>query len=255
VTTSTPTQTQTDTDLETARDLLGTIGVRPLADEAAARLDADGYTMVRDVLTPDQLDAVRTRIDDLLVEAPRRNPMWRPRETLHLDGLLDEGAEFDPVWTSPKILGPTAHLLGPDFWATGLGYRAPSPGHGRQDLHRTFEPDTEGGPVRHGQVTAIVALVDFTPANGATQVITGSHRSRRRAAEHRDPEPVACPAGGAIVFTEHLLHSGTTNTSDTRRDALIVRYDRRGITTGYHAFEVTTETVDRLGDLALLLVP
>jgi ectoine hydroxylase-related dioxygenase (phytanoyl-CoA dioxygenase family) len=243
------------TDVETAEGLLASLGVRPLAPEAAERLDADGYTVVRDVLTPEQLDAVRARIAELLVEAPTKDPMWRPRETLHLDGLLDGGDAFDPVWTSPKLLAPVAHLLGPDFWVSGLAYRAPSPGHGHQDLHRAFEPGNDPDTLRHRQVTAIVPLVHFTGPNGATQVVSGSHRSTRRGLDGRTAEPLPCPVGGAIVFTEHLLHSGTTNHGEERRDALIVRYDRRGRVAAYHAFEVTTATFDRLADLALLLVP
>ena len=241
------------TDVETADDLLRTLGVTNLDDEAAAHLDRDGYLVVRDILSSQQLAAVHARIGELLVEAPRKNPMWRPRETLHLDGLFDGGSVFDAAWSSPAVLRTVAHLLGPDFFVSAFGYRAPSPDHGHQDLHRTYEPSGTDD-VRHRQVTAIVALVDFTADNGATQVIAGSHRSAR-GADGRTPEPVACPAGGAIVFTEHLLHSGTTNRSAARRDALIVRYDRRGAWSGHHSFEVTTETVDRLGDLALLLVP
>jgi ectoine hydroxylase-related dioxygenase (phytanoyl-CoA dioxygenase family) len=243
-------------DLATAEGLLRSLGVEPVDDGRAARIDADGFTVVEGVLSAEQVDTIRRRIGELLVEAPKQNPMWRPRETLHLDGLFDGGEAFDPVWTAPAVLAATAHLLGPDFWASALGYRAPSPDHGHQDLHRTFEPDDEPpATVRHLQVTAIVALVDFTDANGATQVVPGSHRSSRRAATHRTPVPVGCGAGSAIVFSEHLLHSGTTNSSDQRRDALIVRYDRRGTTIGHHGLTVTTETVDRLGDRALLLVP
>jgi ectoine hydroxylase-related dioxygenase (phytanoyl-CoA dioxygenase family) len=240
------------TDLETSTGILAELGARPLSPSIAERLDAEGYTVVERALDAGQVAAVRDRISELLVEAPRRDPMWRPRETLHLERLHDEGPVFDPVWSSPDVLSVAAHLLGPDFWVSACGYRAPSPGHGRQDLHRTFDaPVRPGG---HREVTAIVALVDFTVDNGATQVVAGSHHQPRHAGLP-DPRPVTCRAGDAIVFTEHLLHAGATNHGDERRDALIVRYDRRGAQLGHHPLDVTTSTFDRLGDVGLLLVP
>lgn len=247
----------TTQDLQAA-DVLADLGVRPLDSDEARALDAAGYLVVPRVLDDDGLRAALDRIDELVVEAPAKDPMWRPRETLHLDDLIDEGPAFDAAWRCPAVLAAVAHLLGPDFWVPSLGYRAPSPGHGAQVLHRQSGP--VGTTVEHDLVTAIVALVDFRPDNGSTRVIPGSHLVRMAVpdevgAPHPDEQSVLCQAGDALVFTEHLFHSGTTNRSTLRRHALIARYQRRGTGYGHHAFPIGTATVDRLDDAALLLIP
>jgi ectoine hydroxylase-related dioxygenase (phytanoyl-CoA dioxygenase family) len=77
-----------------------------------------------------------------------------------------------------------------------------------------------------------VALVDFTPDNGATRVVPGSHRTwsltvpREPDIAVADERIITCPAGSAIVFAESLVHSGTRNTSVTTRASLQVTWNR-----------------------------
>ena len=81
-------------------------------------------------------------------------------------------------------------------------------------------------------MTAVVALCDFTPDNGATSVIPGSHRRpdlQRRSGSleyHPDELVLTGPAGTAFVFCGHLLHRGTRNRSTASRPALQVSWGR-----------------------------
>ena len=105
-----------------------------------------------------------------------------------------------------------------------VSYRSPQPGFGSQKLHTDDAPKLDDGPDR--AATAIVALVDFTASNGATRVVSGSHRRpdlQRLAGNlerHDDEELVLLERGSAVVFSGHLLHSGTTNSRDAERPAL-----------------------------------
>jgi ectoine hydroxylase-related dioxygenase (phytanoyl-CoA dioxygenase family) len=119
-----------------------------------------------------------------------------------------------------------------DFKLSSLNSRAALPGRGLQALH------TEGGPVGLGpyQVCNSVWLLDdFTPDNGATRVVPGSHRltvSVRDAmddtsAPHPDEVKLTAPAGTVVVFNSHLWHGGTLNRAGRPRRALHSYFTRR----------------------------
>jgi len=64
------------------------------------------------------------------------------------------------------------------------------------------------------QLASVIALVDFTEENGATQVVPGSHRWP----VDRVPEPdeiaqAAMPAGSAVVYLGSTIHGGGANTT------------------------------------------
>ncbi len=117
-----------------------------------------------------------------------------------------------------------ASILGGPFRMSEGTFRCPHPGFGQQKLHADAVPKLAPGP--NLCATAIVPLVDFTEANGATRVVPGSaHRPDlqrqsgnldRADGEHR----LVGPVGVGFVFSGHLLHSGTKNESDQPRPCL-----------------------------------
>lgn len=87
-----------------------------------------------------------------------------------------------------------------------------------------------GGPLAarprpHYGISTIWALDDFTSTNGATELVTGSHRW----AELRNPEPeevqqVIMPRGSVFIFVGNLLHRGGANNSTGSRLAKTPQY-------------------------------
>ena len=70
-------------------------------------------------------------------------------------------------------------------------------------------------------------LDDFTPDNGATRVIPGSHRCRDFADAPAEElgVPVCAPAGTAMVFEGRLWHqTGANTTADVHRVGLFTYY-------------------------------
>lgn len=240
-----------------AEEILAALGVGPaaLADAERAALDGDGYAVLEGILGEASVAAMRSSVDGLL-EIARRDPTRKHGGTLHLDDILDAGAAFDPALTSPRVLAAVAHVLGADFHVFAAGFRGPRPGYGAQALHADDVPIGAGDPYR--VATAIVPLVCFTPRNGATRVVPGSHRDpvRDASTEPGTPHPreriVTAHAGDAIVFNGHLWHSGTKNTSGERRDALQIVFRRRGGRGS--GLSVLNATLDRLGAAGLLLI-
>ncbi|MEA2665708.1 MAG: hypothetical protein QOI11_2652 [Candidatus Eremiobacteraeota bacterium] len=240
-----------------AEAILERLGVGPAAlrDDERAALDSAGYVVLDGVLDDAAVAAMRAAVDELLAAA-RRDPTRKHGGTLHLDDVLDAGPAFDPAWTSPRLLAAVAHVLGPDFRLSALGYRGPRPGYGAQALHTDDVPLGAGDPYR--VATAIVPLVDFTARNGPTRVVPGSHREPLHDAPTEPDRPyprerlVTARAGSAIAFNGHLWHSATRNISDERRDSLQIVFRRRGGSAP--GPNVTNATLDRLGAAAFLLL-
>ena len=129
--------------------------------------------------------------------------------------------------TDPRLTAVVAAILGPNHWPGGVVYRSPRPGYGAQRLHADAVPQLDrSAPATCA--TAIVALTDFGPDNGATRVVPGSHRRpdlQRRSGsldDHPDAVTLQGRAGTAFVFSGHLLHGGSLNRSDRPRPALQV---------------------------------
>jgi ectoine hydroxylase-related dioxygenase (phytanoyl-CoA dioxygenase family) len=245
--------------LDEAAEILAGLGVTEqcLTDDERAQLDREGFVVLDGIVGAASVGAMRAVIDTLLEQA-RRDVTKRTGGTLHLDNLLDSGPAFDAVWTSPRLLAAIAHVLGPAFRADAVTYRGPQPGYGAQALHT--DDVALGADNAYTTATAIVALVDFTPANGATRIVPGSHREPLRDAPtdteraHPRQRTICMSAGAALVFNGHLWHSGQRNTSDARRDALQIVFRRRAARAAYAGPNVSNATVDRLGTAALLLL-
>ena len=237
-------------------DLLRSLGAseEKLTQAETAALDRDGYVVLPGILSAEQIAAARAALDTLIAQA-RLDPTWHAGGTLHLNDLVNEPA-FDPVWKSGRLLSAMVHVIGFDLRIGSVAYRAPQPGYGAQTLHADYMQNYRG---EYQVATAIVALVDFTEANGATRVIPGSHLPGEIAvpSDADTPHPhqrfVTCSAGSAIAFNGHLLHSGTRNASNETRHALQLTFAR-------HAARITgtgrieNATLERVGDAAFLFL-
>jgi hypothetical protein len=202
--------------------------------ETKERLDRDGYAPLPGVLDAAQLDAIRIRLAELLAAEGDQAGLEVHREagTDRLSDLVNKGEMFWPCFTDPRLLACMAHVLG-DFKLSSLNFRAPLPGQGGQNLHIDWSDPVEPGDY---QVCNSLWLVDdFTPSNGATRVVPGSHRSRAvprlaladPAAPHPDEVLITGPAGTVVIFNSHLWHGGTQNRTDGPRRAMHGYFTRR----------------------------
>mgnify|MGYP003587811740 FL=1 len=72
----------------------------------------------------------------------------------------------------------------------------------------------------------MVAVSEFTKANGATLVIPGSHRwDDERAPKMEEAVPTEMAAGDALLWVGSTYHGGGTNSSDAPRTGLTMAYD------------------------------
>ncbi len=201
---------------------------------ASEALDRDGYAVLPGVLSGEQLDAIRTRLAELLVAEGDQAGLEVHQEagTNRLADLVNKGPMFRPCFTDPRVMACIFHVLG-DFKLSSLNFREALPGQGLQALHADY-----GGPAPASgfQVcNSIWLLDDFTADNGATRVVPGSHRADTvprlampdPTAAHPDEVLLIAPAGTVVVFNSHTWHGGTVNRTARPRRALHSYFARR----------------------------
>lgn len=88
---------------------------------------------------------------------------------------------------------------------------------------RTFSGKT------NTMLNLLVMLDDFTPKNGATHVLSGSHREEEKPSDEtffREAERVTGSAGSLLFFNSNLWHAAGENKSDRDRCALTLTFTK-----------------------------
>ena len=191
-------------DMVTALAELG-VTAATLDAEATERLDRDGYVALPNVLSWQQVEALRARLARLLAAEGDRAGLEVHQEggTDRLADLVNKGSAFEPCFTDSRALACIAHVLG-EFKLSSLNSRAALPGQGHQGLHADW-----GGPVPacgYQVCNSIWLLDDFTTRNGATRVVPGSHRSGT-APRLAMPDPAAAHPD-EVQITGRAWHGG-----------------------------------------------
>jgi hypothetical protein len=195
----------------------------PIEKDALDRL---GYLVLPDVIACDWLTRLRAEVDSALARGQRQGRYVHVR--------LRADLVFDDVYTHPRVLAAVYQILRRPFKTFGVTTRSPAPGHGLQGLHRDF-PRAPSEPFHF--VSTLWLLDDFTPNNGATRLIPGSHRMAEALPElmqqpdscHPEQKLILAQAGSVLVLNGHVRHGGTRNASDRPRRALVSQFRAREI--------------------------
>jgi ectoine hydroxylase-related dioxygenase (phytanoyl-CoA dioxygenase family) len=219
--------------IETIEEALEAIGATAdlLTQAERDSLDNEGYVILYDLMGDELLTELREGYDRIVAEEGKAVGFDYQREpgALRIGNLVNKGEVFDRVYTHPKFLAALYYMIRDDFHLSSLSAREPLPDFDgkQQNLH----PDFWGKEFKDGHCQSADAawmLDDFSPENGATRLVPGSHRWSTRpenvmASAHDDhPEQiiVSAPAGSVLIFNGHTWHSGTLNRNGMRRRAL-----------------------------------
>lgn len=213
--------------INTALNELG-VTEQTLSPEEKAALDRDGYLPLPGILSPEQVVAMNARLAALLAEegGDAGKEVHQEAGTDRLSDLVNKGDVFTVCYTHPRVLAAIVHVLGGNLKLSSLNARAALPGQGLQGLHADWHEAVPPGSYR--VCNSIWLLDDFTPSNGATRVVPGTHRSGKMAhevmadssQEHPDERLIIAPAGTVVVFNSHTWHGGTRNQTDNPRRAV-----------------------------------
>jgi ectoine hydroxylase-related dioxygenase (phytanoyl-CoA dioxygenase family) len=222
-------------DMETA---LSDLGVKPdmLTEEEGERLDRDGFLPLEGILSTEQVATFNTRLAEISAGEGDRAGLEVHQEhgADRLADLVNKDPMFDVCFSHPRVLAAIQHVLG-TFRFSSLNARAALPGQGNQKLHADFgEPALDGD---YRVCNSIWLLDDFTPDNGPTRAVPGSHRSGALpgdvmadpAEPHPDQVLLLAPAGTVVIFNSHLWHGGTQNRTDRPRRAVHSYFSHRDL--------------------------
>ncbi|WP_050927722.1 phytanoyl-CoA dioxygenase family protein [Aestuariivita boseongensis] len=201
----------------------------PDADAVGQRLLADGAVIVETLFEPDLIDAVLTDLRGPFDEQGLRfTNDFNGYKTRRLSGILGISRAAANVLAHPLILGVADHVLKRHCEVYRIGSSTAieiMPGEGNQVLHR----DDDFYPIRipgvEFQISAMVALTDFTLENGATRVVPGSQDMREIDSITDDQVTQAVmPRGSVLFYLGRSVHAGGKNNTEVPRTGLITTY-------------------------------
>jgi ectoine hydroxylase-related dioxygenase (phytanoyl-CoA dioxygenase family) len=204
-----------------------------LSESEKRQLDDFGYLVLPDLMGRELLARVRQRVEELFAEEGARagSEFKQEPNARRLANLVNKGEIFEQVILQPRVLAAMEHVLGPEFKLSSLNVRSADPlGDCAQPWH------ADSGAIADGRgywvANSVWMLDDFTPDNGATRMLPGSHRWRRLPPpENNEAQPgealVLGKAGTVVVMNAHMWHGATANRTNFERRAMHGYYTRR----------------------------
>ncbi|KAL7449400.1 hypothetical protein ACHAWC_001460 [Mediolabrus comicus] len=235
----------------------------PLEMSEAERylFDLNGYIIIRNVLTPDQIAACHEAIDAHIDEAiPRSDPTLRnavegspmygsgpPR--LDLGGIFEWGDTqsnvFKSILAHPRLVPLFHGILGKGYRLDHLPFVLMNNkgGEGFQlhggtvdcvsgEYNANLAYSCYNGNIRSALLGCNVMLVDHNPGDGGFCVVPGSHKSNFKMPEgmvdgihHCEYiQQPATKAGDVVLFSEGTVHGAMGWNSDTQRRCALYRF-------------------------------
>ena len=213
-------------------------------DEIVEIMMRDGGVIIENFISDDILDTLRSDLSPVLDQTPPAvDDNFLGKRTRRLSRLFSRSRAMADIATNPlyhdvarAILCAPVHVwLGEDRTEmipelrVGMAQAIQIwPGETAQPLHRDdnvflWRHPTKG---REARVQIMIAITDFTHANGGTLVVPGSHLwDDERMPEKHEALPTEMKAGSALIFLGSTYHAGGTNLSDAPRTGLTMALD------------------------------
>eukprot|EP00986_Skeletonema_menzelii_P004192 scaffold1415_cov152-Skeletonema_menzelii.AAC.4 len=134
-----------------------------------------------------------------------------------VQGFFREGGGDESCNTTSKSTTPTTNTIMDGIYRSELQLMTAVPGSGNQSWHKDN---------RARGLSIIVPLVDFTPENGGTQLLLGSHNNKWPVFANGGARVINAPAGSVVAYDSRTIHRGLGNETSEGRPALIFCYDR-----------------------------
>jgi ectoine hydroxylase-related dioxygenase (phytanoyl-CoA dioxygenase family) len=191
-------------------------------------IDVEGFAVVNMSLSEDSI----VRLRRLLIRALDAERQWhgvdeRPDENMVLVCPL-YGTEFSELLAESVLWDVSTRILGADCIAYAFTSSSMPPGGSNfsRRIHNDCPRETAGFRTNLG---VTIALDEFTEANGATEMLVGSHKRGDRPEEHEflaGARRFLASPGQALVFDARLWHRGGVNRTSDWRHAVTVNFCR-----------------------------
>jgi Protein involved in biosynthesis of mitomycin antibiotics/polyketide fumonisin len=222
--------------------------VPTITGEQKRQLNEQGYFVLEDVFTKEEMDALAERIEayqrrhaEALRAQGGTGGISRADEITFTSHLAEHDDAIKAFVTRPEFVAITTELLGPDidlYWNQSV-FKMPE---GEKEF--PWHQDDGYTPVSPSPyLTLWLALNDATVENGCVSVLPGSHKDGLREhvnsplgqvchpADHPDQGvPVPVRAGSIAVFWSLTAHKSGVNRSRGTRKAYIIQYAKSPLT-------------------------
>lgn len=206
-----------------------------------AALENDGCVVVnsvidksiREALTRDLAPYVEKADENAAVDTSNKyfeiTAGFYPGHTKRFAGLIAKSPTFRSFVTHPMMLAACDAILKPNCESYHLHVGSAlvvGPGATQQVLHREDDAFPFFKVPRPNLVLASMwAISDFTAANGATNLVPGSHRwERGRVARPEEVVAAEMPAGSVLLWMSGALHGAGANRSEHWRYGVFLSY-------------------------------
>lgn len=202
-----------------------------------ARLKTQGYTIIEDYMSADQLARFREGLKGHLGSYRGRNP-FEGLTTERVYTLVGRGKVYEEIAEDPRLLALLDHWLLPNYLLSANHAICIHPGERQQSLHfdDTFYPLPRPRPAI--SMSTIGAIDAFTAQNGGTVMYPGSHlwpservqalfgdiAAGRKTQDTQSVIHLTMPAGAICLFQGTLVHGAGANRSDAPRLAYTNHY-------------------------------
>lgn len=203
--------------------------------EVRAGIERWGFAIVEGALSGELCDALVAELRRMAGVWPRSLVQeFHGRGTVRYFDLLNADPVFRAVPVHPVILPVVRAVLGADCLLGTYGTVSIGPGEKAQAIHADDTLYRLPRPHPDVYLNVMVALSDFTEANGATRLVPGSHRWPE------DPElrflppgesdarfdtiAAEMPRGSVCFFLGTTYHGGGANCTDDIRHGMTVAF-------------------------------
>jgi ectoine hydroxylase-related dioxygenase (phytanoyl-CoA dioxygenase family) len=210
-------------------------------EEHALELDAAGYTVLEEMLTPAECDEARAALERIFAAEKELPGAPQSRTAAQAYNLQNKAPIFERCYQLPPLLRLVRHFLGEDAVLSSVQAHRVSPGAPAQGLHYDGSitgPFKSNAPADAGRrivshvlgFNVVFCITEFTRANGATRVVAGSHRYPGLDVPRDRPAPgetiVEAARGSVLIFNIATWHGASANTSDDVRYAVMSPWRR-----------------------------
>jgi hypothetical protein len=181
-----------------------------------AQVKRDGFTVIEDAIDPALLDTLATDLLHLeeTLGVPGTN-IFEGLKTVRIYNLLARGKSFAEIPVHESVLPIVEGVLDRGCLVSSLSSISIGPGEGAQPIHADDQLIPLPKPHTSIICNTMWALTDFTAANGATRLISGSHRAATSPEIGTAGSPSTSRAGSRRVCASSLATASTTGSSVT----------------------------------------
>ena len=203
--------------------------LEPEAGRVSSALLKNGAVIVEGAINLDIIDAVLGELRDPFdKQGLKFTNDFNGHKTRRLGGILGVSVSSASLLAHPFIISVADYVLKRHCTNYQIGSSTAieiMPGEGNQELHR----DDDFYPIRipgiEFQISAMVALTDFTAGNGATRVVPGSQDMRNiESIRESDIHSAVMTKGSILFYLGTAVHAGGRNKTDKPRTGLITTY-------------------------------